>query len=62
MRDRPTPEQLLQRGFTLDIAPFPDAPLNDGDLLLFTDRESGRLLIARRPIVVPAAPLTPSAE
>ena len=58
MPSRPTPEQLLQRGFTLDIAPFPDAPLNEGDVLLYADRASGRLLIARGPILLPPPSLT----
>jgi len=58
MLTRPTPEQLLQRGFTLDIAPFPDAPLEAGDVLLYADRVSGRLLIARRPILLSSIPST----
>jgi hypothetical protein len=58
MPSRPTPEQLLQRGFTLDIAPFPDAPLNEGDVLLYADRASGRLLIARAPILRSLVPST----
>ncbi len=58
MPSRPTPEQLLQRGFTLDIAPYPDAPLNEGDVLLYTDRASGRLLIARGPILLTPPPST----
>jgi hypothetical protein len=58
MPSRPTPEQLLQRGFTLDIAPFPDAPLDDGDVLLYADRVSGRLLIARAPILRSLVPST----
>lgn len=56
MPSRPTPAELLRRGFTFDIAPFPDAPMNDGDVLLFADRRTGRLLIARSPIRLSPAP------
>jgi len=61
MPSRPTLEQLLQRGFTFDVAPFPDAPLDDGDVLLYADRVSGRLLIARSPILLSPVPSTSAA-
>lgn len=61
MRDLPTPDQLLENGFTLDVARIPDAPLNKGDVVLYADRRSGRVLIARAPIFVPASAAEPAA-
>lgn len=51
MNSVPNPNRLLRSGFILDAAPFPDTPLRDGDVVLYADRLTGRLLIARAPIL-----------
>lgn len=54
MPRHPTLQQLLNQNFTLDIEPFPDAPLNAGDVLIYADRLTGRVLVARAPIAASA--------
>ncbi|MBX7257331.1 MAG: hypothetical protein K1Y02_13290 [Candidatus Hydrogenedentes bacterium] len=54
MNSAPNPSLLIRNGFILDAVPFPDAPLQDGDVVLYADRFTGRALIARAPILRPA--------
>lgn len=39
---------FIEQGFALDIGPWPDTPLQPGDVLLAQD-PAGHLLIARAP-------------
>lgn len=52
MPQPPTLAQLLEKGFTLDVVRFTDAPLNEGDVLLYTNHVTGRLLVARAPLLL----------
>lgn len=49
-QDPLSPAELLEDGFTVELARFPDTPLGPGDRLLYTDPGTGQVLIARAPI------------
>jgi hypothetical protein len=46
-----TLEDLIEAGFTLEVSRYADIPVNGPDRVLYADRSSGRLLIARAPVV-----------
>ena len=47
-----TPNLLILEGFILEVSRLPDTPLNKGDRVVYTDRYSGRIVIARAPILI----------
>lgn len=42
---------LIEAGFTLEVSRYPDIPVSREDRVLYADRRTGRLLIARAPVV-----------
>ena len=47
-----TSNSLMIEGFILEVSRFSDTPLNKGDRVVYTDRDSGRIVIARAPISI----------
>ena len=52
MEKTTTLEQILNDGFTLEVSRFPDAPLEPSDQVLYRDPYTGRVIIARAPLVL----------
>lgn len=46
-----TPEELIAQCFVFEIARLPDTPLGPFDEILYEHEPTGRLLIARAPIL-----------